>query len=213
VVPVLGLGAGGHAKVIIELLRATGGYEVIGLLDSREDLHGTEVLGIRVLGGDELLPEYFNQNVRCAFIGMGTVGDTTARRRLYEKVLDNGFECARAIHPQALVSASAAVGLGPTIMAGAVVNAGTRLGDNVIVNTGAIVEHDCTVGSHAHIATGAHVGGGVCIGEGAHVGIGATIRQGIVIGRGAIVGAGAVVVRQVPDSVTVVGVPADILKR
>jgi UDP-perosamine 4-acetyltransferase len=210
---VVGLGAGGHAKVVIEILRLMAGYELVGLLDPKQELWKTKVLGTPVLGNDDLLPELYKDGVRHAFIGLGTVGDTRPRRQLYEKARAQGFQIVRAIHPQAILSPSVEIGHGPTIMAGAVINANARLGDNVIVNTGAIVEHDCVIGNHVHIATGAQLASTVCVGDGSHIGLGASIRQCICIGRNAIVGAGAVVVEDVPDDVVVAGVPAQILSK
>jgi sugar O-acyltransferase (sialic acid O-acetyltransferase NeuD family) len=212
-VRVVGLGAGGHAKVVIEILRLMQEYEPIGLLDPKQELWNTEVLGVPVLGDDDLLPQLYGQGVCQAFIGLGVVGDTRPRRRLYKKVRWFGFQIVEAIHPQAIVGPSAEIGHGPTIMAGSVVNAAARLGDNVIVNTGAIVEHDCVIGDHVHIATGARLASTVHVGEGAHIGLGASVRQCIHIGRNVIVGAGAVVINDVPDGVTVVGVPARILEK
>lgn len=210
---VIGLGAGGHARVVIEILCLTGEYKLAGLLDPRRELWGREVLGVPVLGDDGLLPELYAQGIRHAFIGLGGTGDTRPRQQLYELARGMGFEIIAVIHPRAVVSPSARLGHGPTVMAGAIINAAARLGDNVIVNTGAIVEHDCVIGHHVHIATGARLAGGVTVADGAHIGIGATVRQGIHIGRGAIVGAGAVVVRDVPDGVVVAGVPARIMRR
>lgn len=209
---VIGLGAGGHAKVVIEILELMAGYELVGLLDANQQLWGTDILGVPVLGDDDLLPKLYNRGVGHAFIGLGTVGDTRPRRELYEKARRQGFQIVSAIHPQAIISPSAEIGHGPTVMAGAVINAAARLGDNVIVNTGAIVEHDCVVGNNVHIATGARLASTVYVGDGAHIGLGASVRQCIRIGRNAIVGAGSVVVDEVPDNVIVVGVPARMLR-
>ena len=210
-IPVVGFGAGGHAKVVIEILRSRGEYEIVGLLDARRELWSTQVLGVEVLGDDSLMAELKQRGIDHAFIGVGTVGEAQPRRQLYEKVIGFGFEVVAAIHAAAVVSTSAKIGAGPTIMAGAIVNAQAVIGNNVIVNTGAIVEHDCVIGDHTHIATGARLAGGVHVGPGSHIGIGAVVRQEIRIGEGAIVGAGAVVVRDVPDFKTVIGVPARIL--
>ena len=209
---VVGLGAGGHAKVVIEILRLIGGYKLVGLLDPKKELWNTEVLGVPVLGGDDLLPKLHKEGVRHGFIGLGTVGDTLPRRELYEKARNYGFQIVRAVHPQAIVSSSAVIGDGPTVMAGAIINANARLGDDVIVNTGAIVEHDCIIGDHVHIATGARLASTVHVGEGSHIGLGVSIRQCVHIGRNTVVGAGAAVIENVPDSVVVVGVPARILR-
>jgi UDP-perosamine 4-acetyltransferase len=210
---IVGVGAGGHAKVVIEILRLIGDWEFVGLLDRQPALWGTEVSAIRVLGGDTLLPKLYQQGVRRFFLGVGAVGNADVRRNLYDSARQMGLEPVAAIHPRAIVSSAATLGAGPTIMASAVINPAAELGDNVIVNTGAVVEHDCFVGSHAHIATGAHLAGNVRVAEGAHIGLGANVRQGILVGRNAIVGAGAVVIEDVPENVTVVGVPAKILER
>ena len=210
---VVGLGAGGHAKVVVEILKLMGVHELAGLLDSNRGLWGTEVQGVPVLGDDGLLPGLHSQDVSHCFIGVGGVGGTGPRKRLYEMAGQTGFQMVDAIHPSAVVSPSAVLGHGLTVMAGAVINAGAQLGDNVIVNTGAIVEHDCVIGDHVHVATGARLASTVQVAEGAHIGLGASVRQCVHIGRSSVVGAGAVVVEDVPDNVVVVGVPARILKR
>ncbi len=212
-ISVVGFGAGGHAKVVIEILRSMQEYEIAGLLDTRKELWGTIVLGVKVLGDDSMMAELKQRGIDHAFIGVGTVGDAEARRLLYEKVSGFGFKIVPAIHVAASVSSTAKIGDGPTIMAGAIINADAMIGNNVIVNTGAIIEHDCVIGDHAHIATGARLAGGVHVGRGSHIGIGAVIRQEIRIGAGSIVGAGAVVVRDVRDATTVIGVPARVLTR
>lgn len=208
VIKVIGLGAGGHAKVVMEILRAAGSYEIVGLLDPKPELRDSEMLGTKILGDDLMLPEIFASGVTHVFIGVGSTGDAEPRRRLYRMAGSLGFEVVSAIHKNAIISNHAEIGRAATIMAGAIVNAGAVIGDNVIINTGAIVEHDCRIGNHVHVSTGARLASTVEVGEGTHIGLGASIRQCIRIGRNSIVGAGAVVVDDVPDNVTVVGVPA-----
>jgi len=208
---VLGLGAGGHAKVVIEILRLCGCYDIIGLLDRNEDLWGTSVSGIEVLGDDRKLAELYAAGIHDAFVGVGSVQRTNIRKELYDLLRNNGFALARAVHPKAFVSGDIEIGEGPIIMAGAIVNPAARIGNNVIINSGAIVEHDCIIEDHVHVATGARLSGGVTIQTGAHIGIGATIKQNVNIGREAVVGAGAVVLNDVPEGATVVGVPAKVL--
>ena len=209
---VIGFGAGGHARVIVDILTMIGGFEIVGLLDQDHDLWGKNVLGVPVLGGDELRDEMYARGVRSAFIGLGSIVNAGPRKRLYEEACAMGFAIVSAIHPRAVVAESATLGDGPMVMAGAVINPSARVGNNVIVNTGAIVEHDCVIGDHSHIATGARLGGAVRIGAGSHVGPAASIREGITVGEGAIVGAGAVVIRDVPDRTVVAGVPASVLR-
>ena len=210
---VIGLGAGGHAKVIIEILKLTREYEVFGLLDTKPELLHSKVLDILVIGSDDLLSKLQERGIHHAFIGVGSVGNTRLRQKLYQKLQDLDFKTISATHPQAIISNSATIGNGPTIMANAVINCDASLGNNVIVNTSAIIEHDCIIGDHVHVASGARLAGGVKIGEGTHIGLGASIIQGIEIGKNTIVGAGAVVLDNVPDEVVVVGVPAKIIKK
>lgn len=211
--PIVGLGAGGHAKVMIDILRCDPEAELVGLLDADPRLKGQSVGGVPVLGADDLLPELRARGVRHAFIGLGCTGDARPRARLYELALAAGFEPVAARHPAAIVSPSVRLGPGISLMAGAILNADALVGRNVIVNTGAIVEHDCVVGDHAHVAPGARLASSVHVGDGAHIGLGAIVRQRIRIGRYAQVGAGAVVVKDVEDGVVVTGVPARLLRR
>ena len=206
----IGIGAGGHAKVVIEIIKLANEYQIAGLLDSDEAKVGQEIEGARVLGDDSLMLKLYEQGIRHAFMSIGSLGDSNLRRALFEKARGIGFEMVSAIHPLAVVSQSAHLEPGPTIMALAIVNPGSQIGTNVIINTGAIVDHDCVIGNHVHVASGACLSGGVSVGDGAHIGVGAVVREGISIGRSSIVGAGAVVVRDVPDNVTVIGVPARI---
>lgn len=207
------LGGGGHAKVLIDSMRAGGAAEPVAVLDSSSKLRKKKVLGVPILGNDTRLEGLVRQGVRHFAVGLGSVGDSGPRRRLYEMAVQRGLEPVTVIHPSAVVSGEATVGPGCHIFPRAVVNAGATLGENVIVNTGAIVEHDCVVGGHAHVATGARLASTVNVGENAFVGAGATVRQCLSIGEGAVVGAGAVVVKNVPAGAVVAGVPARVLRR
>ena len=204
----VGIGAGGHARVLLEVLQSRGDVEIVGLLDADTNLKGSEVLGVNVLGGDELLEQLHRDGVRHAFMGVGGTRDNSSRRRLFELAHKSGFQLLSVIHSSAVVSPSATLGEGTCLCPGAIVAAGARLGRNVIVNTGAVVEHDCELGDHVHIASGAVLAGGVSVGAGAHVGAGASVKQGVRIGREALVALGAAVVDDVPDGVAVAGVPA-----
>lgn len=207
-VSVIGIGAGGHAKVVIDILRVMGSFEIVGLLDSSPQLKGKSVLGLLVLGDDSLLSDLARRGLADFFLGIGSVGDATVRRRVYEMAIGHGMRAVQAIHPRSTVSSTVELGSGATIMAGAIINPGATIGSNVIVNTGAIVEHDCVIEDHAHVATGARLAGGVRVGKMSHIGAGATVRQDITIGEHAVVGAGAVVVKDVASGSIVVGVPA-----
>lgn len=209
---VVGVGAGGHAKVMIETIGLAGLVEIIGLVDKRDEMWGTKVGGVTVLGGDDLLSELHARGITHAFIGVGSAHDMRPRRNLYQMVKNLGFEVVSAIDPRSMISSTALLGDALTVFAGALINAGAIIGDDVIVNSGVIVEHDCIIGDHVHIATGAKLASSVRVEDEVHVGVGACVRQGVKIGRGSIIGAGAVLIKDVPEEVVVVGVPGRILR-
>lgn len=197
-------GASGHAKVVADIVRLAGEFEIAGFLDD-VDPRGREFCGARVLGGRDRLESLRADGVTHVLFAFG---DGAARLRLTPDVRARGFELATAVHPRAVVAADVVIGGGTVIAAGAVVGPGTTLGENVIVNTLAGVDHDCVIGAGAHVAPGARLGGSVRVGDGAWIGIGAVVREKIVIGERAIIGAGAVVVDDVPGGIVAYGVPA-----
>lgn len=202
------LGGGGHARVLIDSIKASGVAIPHAVLDSDSSHWGQELLGVPILGGDDLLPELVSRGVSHFVVGLGSTGDHRPRQRLFELALSKGFKPLTVVHPTAICSPQAKVGRGAQLLPASIVNAGAEIGENTIINTGAIVEHDCFIGNHVHIATGARLASTVRVGNGAHVGVGASIRQSITIGERAIVGAGAVVVKDVEPYTVVAGVPA-----
>jgi sugar O-acyltransferase (sialic acid O-acetyltransferase NeuD family) len=213
VLPIIGFGAGGHGRVLLDTVLLRNEFEVIGFVDDNPALHGEHVNGIRVLGGKSILPELFGRGVRHIFLGVGGVGDNRPRAEIFEHLCRLGLTVVSVMHPAAVISKMAVLGNGVAIMAGVVVNSGVQIGDNVIVNTGVLVDHDCRIGDHVHIAPGAVLSGGVRVGAYSHVGTGASVRQNVSIGSNAVIGVGAAVITDVQDKSTVGGVPARVLRR
>jgi UDP-perosamine 4-acetyltransferase len=199
------LGAGGHAKVVIELLRATG-QQVAFCVSADSAEH---CAGVQVLRGDEHLARLRSIGYGRAFIAIGA---NRLRQRLAAHALDLGYELVNAISPHAVLSPSAQLGQGIAIMAGVVVNAQAVIGDLAILNTGVTVDHDCRIGAAVHLAPQCALAGNVLVGAGAFLGIGCKVIPDIEIGNDAILGAGAVVTSVIPAGVTAVGVPARIIK-
>ncbi|HMO00214.1 MAG TPA: NeuD/PglB/VioB family sugar acetyltransferase [Miltoncostaeaceae bacterium] len=210
--PIVGVGAGGHAKSAIDAIESVFRFRVVALLDADPALAGTTVLGNPVLGGDALAALRAG-GVEHAFVGLGGAGDTSARRAGGALLRDAGFVLPAIVHRTATVARSARLADGVQVLAGAIVGADSRLACDALVNAGAILGHDADVGEAAHVASGARLGGGVTVGAGAHVGTGAVVLQGRTIGTGAVVAAGAVVLEDVPDSGRVAGVPARPIRR
>lgn len=204
--PVIILGGGGHAEVIINALQCCGA-DMLGVVDQDPGRAGQYILGLPVIGGDATVSRYGPDTVYLVN-GLGTIGDTSNRRRLYESFKAKGYTFASVIHPSAIVASNVFLGEGVQVMAGAVIQPGCEIGDNVIINTRASVDHDCKIGDHTHVAPGVTLSGMITIGKGTHIGTGATVIQGVSIGVNAVIGAGAVVLHDVPDGAHVYGVPA-----
>ena len=207
-IPILGLGAGSHAKSLLDAIRSLGTFEAVALLDDDPRRLERELLGTPVESSPDALDRLQRKGVRHAFVGVGGTTDASPRRLVFERLRDAGFELPPILHASAVVSPLARLDAGAQILACAVVSVDADVGRGAIVNTGAIVEHDCRVGDYAHVAPGVRLAGLVTVGEGAHVGIGAVVIEGVRIGAGALVAAGAVVVRDVDDGARVAGVPA-----
>jgi UDP-perosamine 4-acetyltransferase len=203
---IVGVGAGGHAKSVLEAIRSSGKFEVVALVDDDPARAGSNLLGFPVEAA-EALERLRADGVTHAFVGVGGFGGT-ARRAVFERLVAAGFELPPIVHAGAHVSPWARLGRGTQVLARAVVNAGAEIDDDVIVNTGAVVEHDCRISAHVHIAPGALLAGLATVGESVHVGLGAIVLEGVRIGSETFVAAGAVVVRDLPGGVRVAGVPA-----
>jgi sugar O-acyltransferase (sialic acid O-acetyltransferase NeuD family) len=203
------VGAGGHGRVVLEILRAAGKHRAVGFLDANSALVGTTISDLPVLGHLNALPKV-RQKTKGAIIA---IGDNRARMGYAGKMREAGFELVNAIHPSAVVSLSAKIGSNAVLAAGSIVGTGAVIGDSVIINTGAIVDHECDIGEAVHIAPAVALAGRVKIGAGAFVGIGARVIQCLSVGEYATIGAGAAVIRDVPANATVVGVPARVIKQ
>jgi sugar O-acyltransferase (sialic acid O-acetyltransferase NeuD family) len=210
-VPVIVLGGGGHARVLIDMILELD-RTVLGYTTTYSDYEHNPLFGVPWLGDDTYVLTL--DKTACELVnGVGSVRNVEPRANLYDKFHRQGYRFATIVHPTAFVSKRATLQEGVQVMAGAVIQANSTIGVNTIVNTRASVDHDCTIGNHVHIAPGATLSGGVQVGDKTHIGAGATIIQGIRIGQGCLVAAGAVVVHDVPDGAKVAGVPGRVLSQ
>lgn len=192
------LGAGGHAKVVIEIAEDLG-YN-INVYDQDPTIR--EILQYSVSNHvDEL------KNKDNIFFAFGNNYSRKINSLKYKPITFN------LIHPTAVVSRNAKLGYGNVVMAGAIINSSTVIGNHCVINTSASIDHDCVIADFVHISPSAALAGNVRVEEGSHIGINACIKQNITVGKWSVVGAGAVVVKDVPDNVVVVGNPARIIKK
>ncbi|HWL92847.1 MAG TPA: acetyltransferase [Phycisphaerae bacterium] len=202
-------GAGGHGRVVLDVLVAGNQFKPVGFLDNNPDLHGRRIDGLPVLGDVTQLGALKDRGVTKAVIA---IGDNGIRRQMGDALARADFELINAVHPSARLAATASLGRGVVVAAGALVSAHCQIGDYVILNTGCIVDHESMIGTAAHICPGVKLAGHVTVESGAFVGIGATVIQGVRVGFESVVGAGTVVIRDVDPMTSVVGVPARIIK-
>ncbi len=190
-------GGGGHGKAVIDLLRALGTYQIIGIIDDGL-VAGEQVMGVPVLGGRDALDEVRTRGVRLAANAVGGIGNVRVRANVFEQIHRAEFVCPALIHPAAFVEHSAQVSSGVQVFPLAYVGSAVSVDEGVIINTGAIISHDCQLGKYANIAPGAILAGEVIIGARVLIGMGVTINLSVQIGAGARVGNGATVKTDVP---------------
>lgn len=201
------VGASDQGRVVIDLIGRLGAsYQVTEVVDSSPD--GT-------LSGTRLGPFEVRHNVSTLGDLAGlvdgvvpAVGSALERERISVEATRVGLKLLSLVHPSAIVASGVELAPGSVVCAGAVLGVDAQVGRGVIINSGAVVDHDCVIGDFAHIAPGATLAGGVSVGRRTWIGVGATVLDDIEIGLDVIVGAAALVHRNVPDGVTVFGVPA-----
>lgn len=203
--PVVIIGAGGHAKVLLDALFLMK-RNVVALVE-KNGIAATKIWGVPVIEEKE----FFYRYNPCSVVlvnGLGSTKQLHSRRKVYERFCGLGYSFTSVIHPSAIISPHCELASDVQVMAGAVIQAGCKVGANTIVNTRVSIDHDCQIGPNVHIAPGSVVSGGVFIGGNTHVGTGAVIIQGIDIGEQVLIAAGAVVIANIPDQYSAKGLPA-----
>lgn len=207
--PVIVLGGGGHARVLIDALIQMG-VSVLGITE-KSITPGVLIAGVPVIGSDSEVLGYAADHIFLVN-GIGSTGDVEKRINLFKTFKEHGYTFYNVIHPLAVLASGVKLGEGVQVMAGAVIQTGSSIGCNSIINTRSSVDHDCVIGDHVHIAPGVTLSGGVKVGKMVHIGTGATVIQGISIGENSVIGAGAVVLGDLPSGVTAFGIPARVVK-
>lgn len=201
------IGAGGHGKVVASIAHRLGRWGRIAFLDDKfgelTQVEDWPVLGT-VQDAGRFLGEFSD--------AFAAFGDNALRLGVLRNLLELGFRAPVLIHPDASVSRHTVIGAGTVLCAQSAVIVDARIGVGAIVNTAASVGHDCTIGDGVHVAPGVRLAGGVVVGESSWVGLGAVVKEQVVIGKNVMVGAGSVVLRNLPDGVTAVGVPARVIQ-
>lgn len=192
------LGAGGHAKVLLEILRQTKA-DIAGVCDpALASEHVIEWRGLKVLGADEAVLQWDPQST-ILVNAIGQLPRKSGRFELYRQWQSRGYRFATLVHPSCVHAQDAILEEGVQLMAGAILQPDVHIGVNTVINTGAKIDHDCRIGAHVHIAPGAVLCGGVVLSDHVFVGAGAVIVPGVHIGPGAIIGANTTVRHDLPE--------------
>jgi UDP-perosamine 4-acetyltransferase len=201
------IGNGGHAKIVIDILEERGDYNILGIITKNK---GDEIGigGYPILGNDSLLKELFNNGVKFAVLGVGGYTDNSLRKRIYKNLKKIGFQIISAIHPTASLSKTVFMGEGNVIFSGVVINPYARLGNNIIIATGSTIDHDSVIKDHSFISAGVTVGAETKIEEEVLLALGSKVISGVTICKGALIGAGALVMGEISEPGTYIGMPA-----
>ena len=201
------VGGGGHCKSVLDAALSMDEFDEIVITDASIAV-GTKIMGCKVVGSDDVLPQLRNQGFEYAFVSVGSIKTTQVRHLIVQRLLGMGFLFPVILDPSAIVSRYANIDEGTFIGKRAVINAGVSVGKHCIVNTGAILEHDCFVGDYSHVSVGAILCGGCLVEHDCFIGAGSTVIQEVNIGANVVVGAGAMVNRDLSNMSLAVGVPA-----
>lgn len=194
-------GAGGHGRVVADIILACGG-EIAFVLDDLPQ--GKALAGKNAITPNEFFTLALQKEVKIAL----AIGNNATRKAVFEAFKQRGFEIPSLIHPSAILSQSATISEACVVMPNVVVNARSTIGVGVILNTACVVEHDCKVGGFCHIAPRSVLCGGVNVGEDTHIGAGSVVIEGKSVGEGCFIGAGSVVISDIGPFKKVVGNPA-----
>lgn len=204
------IGAGGHAKVIADIIQKSGDM-VYGFLDDNIE-EGT------IIGNNENFKIIGDLNARFSLSVTHSdlefiiaIGNNKRRKEVAEENIGN-IKFYTAIHPSAIIGLDVKLEPGTVIMANACINASAKIDKHCIINTGAIIEHDNVIKDYVHISPNATICGTVEIGELTHIGASATVKNNINITKNCIIGAGAVVVKNIEEEGVYVGVPAKLIE-
>jgi sugar O-acyltransferase (sialic acid O-acetyltransferase NeuD family) len=202
------IGGGGHSKVLINVLYKLRKYKILGYTDIKDK---GEILGIKYIGGDDILKEIISHDKKCnAAIGVGMVNINIKRENIFNRLIELGYCLPQIISPTSIVNMDVNIGIGSVILDGVIINSGTKIGQGCIINTNSTIEHDCVVDNFSQISPGAILSGGVKVGKHCLIGAGASIKQYVNIKDFCVIGSGSTVIKDCDQSGIYVGIPANL---
>lgn len=209
---ILLVGGGGHCKSIIDSIIEKDEYEIIGIIDKKENV-GKNILGFNIIGSDEELKSFYEEGIKKAFISIGSIGNVNIRKKIYDKLKFIGYELPIIMDKTSIISRFVNIEEGTYIGKNSIINANSSIGRCCIINTGVLIEHDCYVEEFVHLAPRSILCGNVKVNECSHIGANSVIIQGINIGKETIIGSGSNVVKDINEYSIAYGNPCNIIKK
>lgn len=194
------IGASGHGKVVADIAIKMNKWQSFAFLDDDESIKTS--MGLEVIG--KTADAFTYKDEADFFVA---IGNNAVRERVQVKLIEQGLNVLSLIHPSAVIGTDVEIGIGTAVMAGVVINSSTRIGKGCIINTSASLDHDNVIEDYVHISPGVNIAGTVKVGKGSWIGIGSVVSNNVNICSGCKVGAGAVVVKDITEPGTYVGVP------
>ena len=206
------VGGGGHAKVLIDLVKTLKSFKIAGIVDPKIK-KGKKISGIKVLGDDNILPLLKKKGYKSLALGIGSEGNNLKRYKIWKNLTDKGFKFPTLIHKNSFTSKNTKIGEGSQIFNQSVVNSGTSIGAITVINTSTIVEHDCKIGSNVFTGTRATLCGGVIIEDNTFIGAQSCVLPKVKVKKNVLIAAGSLVNKSIEKNIFVKGVPAKHYKK
>ncbi len=195
-------GGGGLSKMIVETVRATGMYQIVGIIDDSMP-KDSNVIGSPVLGGEDMLDDLYQDGIRMAVNSVGGIGDYSVRLSVFERLAAKGFVCPAIVHPTAFIDQSAILEAGVLVLAQSYVSGKAIVGMGTLINNTVVVSHDNVLGVCTNLSPGAKLAGDVILEDFVQVGMNATVNIGVRVGKESMIGNGATVKKDVPPGTRV----------
>ena len=203
--------AGPHARVILDLLYDLDEVNVVGIIDSVQEI-GSSFYGYPVIGRQYELNKLSETHHFHA--GIVALGDNYLREKVVLEIEEQieDFDFINVIAKNTSISKTAQIGVGNVFMPGVIVNSEARIGNHCIINTNSSLEHNSVMEDYSSLSAGVTTGGYFSLGRYSAIALGVTVLDRISIGENVVVGSGSLVTKDVEDNVLIYGSPARVIR-